>query len=47
MIEHKRAEIGLKTLEGEQRAPHYIATAADGEHLLGHCDPSRIAVAEV
>ena len=47
MIEHKRAEMGLKTLEGEQRAPHYIATAADGEHLLGHSDPSRIAVAEV
>jgi uncharacterized protein (DUF362 family) len=47
MIERKRAEMGLKTLEGEQRAPHYIATAADGEHRLGRCDPSRIAVVEV
>ena len=46
MIEHKRAEMGLKTLEAEQRAPHYIATAADGQHRLGHCDPSRIAVVE-
>jgi hypothetical protein len=47
MIERKRAEMGLKTLEAEKRAPHYIATAADGEHRLGHCDPSRIAVVEV
>jgi uncharacterized protein (DUF362 family) len=46
MIEHKRAEMGLKTLEAEQRTPRYIATAADGEHRLGHCDPSRIAVVE-
>ena len=47
MIERKRAEMGLKTLEAEQRAPRYIATAADQEHRLGHCDPSRIAVVEV
>ena len=47
MIERKRAEKGLKTLAAEERAPHYIATAADGEHRLGHCDPSRIAVVEV
>ena len=47
MIERKRAEMGLKTLEAEQRAPHYIATAADSEHRLGHCDPSRITVVEV
>jgi uncharacterized protein (DUF362 family) len=47
MIEHKRAEMGLKTLEAEQRAPRYIATAADSEHGLGHCDPARIAVVEV
>jgi uncharacterized protein (DUF362 family) len=46
-IERKRAEMGLKTLEAEQRAPRYIATAADSEHRLGHCDPSRIAVVEV
>jgi uncharacterized protein (DUF362 family) len=47
MIERKRAEMGLKSLEAEQRAPRYIATAADDEHRLGHCDPSRIAVVEV
>ena len=47
MIERKRAEMGLKSLEAEQRAPRYIATAADQEHRLGHCDPSRIAVIEV
>ena len=39
IIERKRAEMGLKTLEAEQRAPRYIATAADQEHRLGHCDP--------
>ena len=39
IIERKRAEKGLKTLEGEERAPHYIATAADNEHRLGTNDP--------
>ena len=47
MIERKRAEMGLKTLEAEQRPPRYIATAADSEHGLGHCDPARIAVVEI
>ena len=47
IIERKRAEKGLKTLEQEERAPHYIATAADGEHRLGVNDPSKIAVVEV
>jgi len=47
IIERKRAAMGLKTLEAEQRAPRYIATAADSEHRLGRCDPSRIAVVEV
>ncbi|MGA2898126.1 MAG: DUF362 domain-containing protein [Acidobacteriaceae bacterium] len=47
IIERKRAEKGLKTLEGEGRAPHYIATAADAGHRLGTNDPSRITVAEV
>ncbi|MGO8758146.1 MAG: DUF362 domain-containing protein [Terracidiphilus sp.] len=46
-IERKRAEMGLKTLEAENRAPSYIATAADGEHRLGHADPNHIAVVEV
>lgn len=47
MIERKRAEKGLKTLEAEERAPRYISTAADAEHRLGNCDPGRIAVVEV
>ncbi|HKN22616.1 MAG TPA: DUF362 domain-containing protein [Terracidiphilus sp.] len=47
IIERKRAEMGLKTLDAEQRAPRYIATAANNEHGLGHCDPARIAVIEI
>jgi uncharacterized protein (DUF362 family) len=47
IIERKRAEKGLKTLEGDGRAPHYIATAADPQHRLGTNDPRRIAVVEV
>lgn len=47
MIERKRAEMGLKTLEAEKRAPRYIFTAADSEHRIGYCDPNRIAVVEV
>ena len=47
IIERKRAEKGLKTLEGDSRAPHYIATAADAQHRLGTNDPRRIAVVEV
>jgi uncharacterized protein (DUF362 family) len=47
MIERKRLEKGLKTLEAEQRAPRYISTAADREHRLGNCDRSRIETVEV
>ena len=47
IIERKRAEKGLKTLEAEGRAPHYIATAADAGHQLGTNGPDRITVAEV
>jgi len=47
IIERKRAEKGLKTLEGEERAPHYIRTAADKEHRLGTNDPKRISTMEV
>jgi len=47
IIERKRAEKGLTTLEGDKRAPHYIATAADAEHRLGTNDPRRIAAVEV
>jgi uncharacterized protein (DUF362 family) len=47
IIERKRAENGLKTLEAEDRAPHYIATAADQEHRLGTNDPRRISIVEL
>jgi len=47
IIERKRAEKGLKTLEADGRAPRYIATAADAQHRLGTNDPKRIAVVEV
>jgi uncharacterized protein (DUF362 family) len=47
MIERKRAESGLKTLEAEQRAPRYISTAADREHRIGNCDPSRIETLQI
>jgi uncharacterized protein (DUF362 family) len=47
IIEHKRVEKGLKTLEAEQRAPRYILTAGDREHRLGNSDPSRIETVEI
>jgi uncharacterized protein (DUF362 family) len=47
IIERKRAEKKLKTLEADGRSPHYIATAADGRHRLGTNDPRRIEVVEV
>ena len=42
IIERKRAEKGLKTLEAEQRAPHYISPPPIAQHRLGTSDPSRI-----
>jgi len=47
IIERKRVEKRLKTLEAEQRAPRYIATAADRDHRLGICDPRRISLVEI
>jgi uncharacterized protein (DUF362 family) len=47
MIERKRAQMGMKTLAAEERAPSYIVTAADDEHRLGNCDPKRISIVEV
>jgi len=47
IIERKRAEMGLNTLDAAQRAPRYIATAADSGHRLGHSDPNRIAPTEI
>jgi uncharacterized protein (DUF362 family) len=47
MLEKKRAEAGLKSLEVAGRPPRYIATAADAAHALGTNDPQRIRVIEV
>ncbi len=46
LIERKRAEKGLKTLEADGRLPRYIATAADARHRLGTNDPTRIQLVE-
>ena len=47
MIERKRAEVGVPTLEAVGRKPDYIAVAADAAHRLGTCDPARIRLMEV
>ncbi|MGA3136996.1 MAG: DUF362 domain-containing protein [Terracidiphilus sp.] len=47
MIERKRAEAGMPTLEAAGRPPRYIATAADAAHNLGANDPQRIHLMEV
>ena len=47
MLERKRAEVGIKTLEAAGRPPRYIATAADAAHHLGVNDPQRIHLMEV
>ena len=47
IIERKRAEAGLPTLEAAGRPPRYIATAADQAHKLGFNDPQRINLLEV
>ena len=47
IIEKKRAEMGMKSLEDLKREPTYIATAADSKHRLGTNDPNRIEVVEV
>ncbi len=47
IIEHKRAEQGLKTLQAAGRTPRYIALAADARHRLGTNDPNRISLVEV
>lgn len=47
IIERKRAEMGLGTLESEGTPPRFISVAADAGHRLGTNDPSRIATVEV
>jgi hypothetical protein len=47
MIERKRVEVGMETLEAAGRPPLYIVTAADKAHNLGTNDPQRIHLLEV
>ena len=47
ILEKKRAEVGMKTLEAVGRPPRYIATAADRAHALGTNDPQRIRTIEI
>ncbi|MBS1801886.1 MAG: DUF362 domain-containing protein [Acidobacteria bacterium] len=47
ILEKKRAEVGLKSLEAAGRPPRYIATAAGSTHALGVNDPQRISLIEV
>jgi uncharacterized protein (DUF362 family) len=47
IIEKKRVEKGMKSLQALGRAPSYIATAADAYHRLGTNDPDKIEQVEV
>jgi len=47
IIEKKRAEVGMKSLQEMKREPAYIRTAADAQHNLGNNDPRFIKVVEV
>ena len=47
MLEKKRAEVGMPSLEAVGRPPRYIPIAADAAHRLGTNDPQRIHLMEV
>ena len=47
IIERKRAEAGMPTLEAAGRPPRYIATAADATHRLGVNNPEHINLVEI
>ena len=47
ILEQKRADKGMKSLKAMERAPNYIATAADAQHRLGTNDPRQIQQVEV
>jgi uncharacterized protein (DUF362 family) len=47
IIERKRGEKGMKSLQALGRAPNYIATAADLRHKLGTNVPERIERVEL
>ena len=46
IVQRKRAEKGLNTLEQKGTPLTYIATAADAQHQLGTNDPARITLIE-
>jgi uncharacterized protein (DUF362 family) len=46
ILEEKRSQKNMKPLLALERAPKYIATAADAQHRLGTNDPSRIQQVE-
>lgn len=47
IIEQKRTEKGMKSLQALGRVPDYISTAADVQHQLGTNDPRHIQQVEV
>jgi uncharacterized protein (DUF362 family) len=47
ILERKRAEKGMRSLQALGREPNYIATAADSQHRLGTNEPNRIEQVEV
>jgi len=47
LLDRKRVEAGLPTLEAAGRAPRYIETAADAAHRLGVNNPQHIDLMEV
>ncbi len=47
MVERKRAEMGMPTLESTGRPTTFLVTAADAKHNLGTNDPQRIHLMEV
>lgn len=47
IIEKKRKERGMPSLQEEGRQPTYIATAADAQHKLGTNDPARMEIIRI
>jgi len=47
IIEDKRKAEDMVSLEEEGRAPHYIHTAGDPQHRLGHNSPDRIILEQI
>ena len=47
MIENKRAEAGMKTLEAAGRPPRYIATAADARMHWAQMTRGKMQLVEV